>query len=215
MEIKYKKIKSESGVTILGGIAWHKGKLYTLKTNHTDTISTISSDNWSKRYTGKFDHGNGICASNDALYIATLSKHVERVDFRGFNRTSIDTNYKVSGIAYYKDNKFIVRSGKNYYLTDSKFHVVARIPFPQLPEGFTVQQDIDYYEGNIYNVVSSENKCSNVIVISSMIDGHIVDILRSKVKNSLYEFESCCHSSDGTLYIGTNTVKGDYIMIWK
>ena len=215
------KVPNLNGCSNFGGIACNgKNDIYCIKTKQDDTVSTIyvfkdGKYKGSRKFTGKMGHGNGLTFHDGKVYVATSSNIIQSVDISKWTRVSLSAPFSIGGIAHYRDDEFLVRSGSKLYILKEDDNVMYKVgsieiknPFKE--NGYSVAQDICYNNGRIYLVYSRLDKKKNCILAYDL-KGSIRGSIFSEESPELFEWETACWVDKKTMLIGANTSTGDFI----
>ena len=228
------KIKDVSGCTNFGGLQVVGRKLYVIKTRSDNLLSVISYyPDYEKptcknhKYSNCMKHGNDLCYADGYIYVAPCDKYVEKVSTTTWEHQKIPSNVRVSAIAHYKDNQFIVYRGQDTEKRIYKLSIVKEengkltsiknwnVNKPKAYEGYTLSQGITFYKKNnrIY-VIFSKKDLKSSIILRSPLDATEPDYcFTSKTGKTKYEFEGICINSQGKKIIGVNLDGGDTLFI--
>lgn len=228
------KIKNVNGCTNQGGIEIVGKKLYAIKTRSDNLLSTIlyypnyeKTKCYTHKYSNCMKHGNDLCYADGYIYVAPCDKYVEKVSVKTWKHQKISSNVRVSGIAHYKDNLFIVLRGQDTKKGTYKLSIVKEengkfisiknweVNKPKDYENYTTSQGITFYKKNnrIYVIFSREDLKSNIILRSAIEKVEPDYCFTSKTGKTKYEFEGISINSDGKKIISANINDGDLLFI--
>lgn len=228
------KIKNINGCTNQGGIEVVGKKLYAIKTRSDNLLSTIlyfpdyeKTTCKTHKYSNCMKHGNDLCYADGYLYVAPCDKYVEKVSVKTWKHQRISSNVRVSGIAHYKDNQFIVLRGQDTKKGTYKLSIVKEengkfisiknweVNKPKDYENYTTSQGITFYKKNsrIYVIFSRKDLKSNIILRSAIDKIEPDYCFTSKTGKTKYEFEGISINSDGKKIISANINDGDSLFI--
>lgn len=194
--------------TNFGCIAINGKKAYCIKTNTANTSSDLfyysdySNTKVSPKQVvikNKLGHGNGVAYYNNALWVATKTKNIVKIDlndnYKRYTFAPSSGNAEVSGIAHFHDDTFIVKTGggnyngekyikyqtitfgenKKYSFDDTK---PIKVINPKYDNKFRVPQDICYHNGNLYIILGKKEEekpiKENVILVVDLSNRHTV-----------------------------------------
>ncbi len=223
----YGSVPNVNKCTNFGALAIDGKRLWCLKTNKTNTMSTLyiypSVENLSKfetrKYTLRMGHGNGMTYNYDTkeLVIAPLDKYVQILETaNAYKRRKATSTVNINNIAYVGHDRYI--SGNNELEIQGTKIVNHRIKrsYDSINElerfsSYNIGQDIGFYKGHVYIIRSHNTKRGNAIYRFPLY-GFEPDMVY--VSERAVEFESLAFSGN-TMYIASNSEKGDYIFTAK
>ena len=203
-------------------------KMFTIKTKKTNDVSAISvypDYEKAKRINHKFknclNHGNDLAYYNGKLYIAPCDYFCGVVDTDTWGFQRLECTIQISGIAHYKNKKFIALSeawGDSYKLSivkpfGNQLSILDTwiVSNPMANSGYTTSQSITYNadQKEVYVVFTNIDGRSNVILRSGIRATKPDYCLTSKHSTcGLYELEGIAFDNKGIMVLGSNLPSG-------
>lgn len=222
------QVKNVGQCTNFGSLDIVGRKMFTIKTKKTNDVSAISvyqDYEKPKRTSYKFrnclNHGNDIAYYDGKLYVAPCDTFCGVIDTKDWNFDRLATTEQISGIAHYKDKKFITLSeawGDYYRLSIAKivgFQLVTLSSWMvwnrMASQGYTTSQAITYNadQKEVYVVFTNIDGRSNVILRSGIRATEPDYCLVSKHSSGgLYELEGIAFDNKGIMVLGSNLPSG-------
>lgn len=182
-------VEDKNGTTNFGAISMNGATAYCIKTNGADNKSTLfrfedykAPSSTTAVFSNKLGHGNGSAFYNGSLWVATQNSDIIRIKPEEslstpytFTPASAKDKFNISGIAYYKNNKFIIKSktlldgekleyriiqfsGTNKTYSVDTSEPIITVTNSKFSNGYVIPQDIFYKSDLLYIVLSKEYK---------------------------------------------------------